>query len=165
MSSHDWSQFLLRIPIKADKKEIYKAWTTQQGLESWFLRSSQFKTSVGKKRDGNNTIEQGDTYEWYWHGWGDEMVEKGAILGINANSLKFSFGSAGNVTVTIEEELGDTILELKQSDIPTDENSQINYYIGCSKGWQFYLTNLKSILEGGLDLRNKKVELKNVITA
>jgi hypothetical protein len=33
------------------------------------------------------------------------------------------------------------------------------------KGWIFYMINLKSVLEGGLDMRNRKVELKNVLTA
>lgn len=29
----------------------------------------------------------------------------------------------------------------------------------------FYLANLKSVLEGGLDLRNKNVNIPNVISA
>ena len=33
------------------------------------------------------------------------------------------------------------------------------------EGWIFYLANLKSVLEGGLDLRNKRMEITNVITA
>jgi hypothetical protein len=37
--------------------------------------------------------------------------------------------------------------------------------VGCGEGWTFYLTNLKSILEGGVDLRNKEMKLKNVINS
>lgn len=41
----------------------------------------------------------------------------------------------------------------------------INYHIGCTKGWNFYLTNLKSLLEGGIDLRNRNKGLKEVINS
>lgn len=35
--------------------------------------------------------------------------------------------------------------------------------LGCSNGWTFYLTNLKSVYEGGLDLRNKDEKLSAMI--
>jgi len=51
-----------------------------------------------------------------------------------------------------------------ESGLPDDE-AGVKHFVEDSRGWIFYLTNLKSVLEGGLDLRNRKVELKNVITA
>jgi uncharacterized protein YndB with AHSA1/START domain len=166
MQSHDWSQFLLRIPINRDKQNIFDAWTTRAGLESWFLRKAIFTRPDGVQRDRDSRVEVNDTYEWLWHGWPDEIVEKGAILHINGKDLlEFSFGKAGKVTVTVKEESGHSMLELRQNDIPTDADSQVYFHLGCTKGWLFYLTNLKSILEGGLDLRNRDTELRNVITA
>jgi len=35
--------------------------------------------------------------------------------------------------------------------------------LGCASGWAFYLVNLKSIYEGGLDLRNKTPALKHML--
>jgi hypothetical protein len=32
-------------------------------------------------------------------------------------------------------------------------------------GWTFYLANLKSVLEGGLDLRNKNARLQRLVNA
>ncbi len=111
-------------------------------------------------------MEVDDTYEWMWHGYDDEVIEKGRIMEANGKDfLKFSFGKAGNVAVTIKEEAGESIIELMQDEIPSDEKGKIYYHLGCSKGWVFYLANLKSILEGGLDLRNKKMELKDVINS
>jgi len=57
------------------------------------------------------------------------------------------------------------VVELWQENIPGDEDSKVNLHMGCTKGWTFYLTNLKSILEGGIDLRNKNISLKNVVNA
>ena len=165
MTSYDWARFVLRIPISADKQTIFSRWTSQSGLESWFLRKAEFKKPDGNPRKPNDQIQINDSYEWMWHGYPDEVSETGKILDLGEAILKFSFGKAGNVTVTIKEELGQQILELLQDEIPTDENSKMNYYLGCSKGWVYHLTNLKSIIEGGLNLTNRNEELKDVLNS
>jgi hypothetical protein len=43
--------------------------------------------------------------------------------------------------------------------IPQDDYSRQHIRLGCSNGWAFYLHNLKSVYEGGLDLRNKDPKL------
>lgn len=164
MSSHDWSRFLLRVPIAASKQSIFDCWTSRSGLETWFLRKAEFSRG-GKIIEPNARLEAGDNYEWMWHGWSDEVVERGTVLQSDNERFKFSFGKAGNVTVTVNNEHGQNILELVQDEIPTDENAQVNYHIGCTKGWLFYLVNLKSLLEGGHDLRNRNTELKDVVNS
>ena len=165
MESYDWSTFLLRIPVHADKQNVFSCWTTQQALESWFLRSAEFTSANGVKKGLQDKIEFQDSYTWMWHGWPDDVTEKGSILHLDNDYLKFSFGKAGNVTVRVKEEVGQTILELLQDEIPVDEASKSYYHIGCTKGWVFYLTNLKSLLEGGIDLRNRDVGLKDVLNS
>lgn len=166
MQSHDWSRFLLRIPIEADRQRIYDCWTTQCGLESWFLRQAAFTREDGTLRSSKERVAVNDQYEWLWHGWPDDTVEKGKIIAMNGvDFLRFSFGKAGNVSITIRTEGPHTVVELLQDNIPTDENAQAHYHLGCSKGWTFYLANLKSILENGPDLRNRDVQLKNVISS
>jgi hypothetical protein len=165
MSENNWSRFVLRVPVRSGVSQIYQAWNTQEGLESWFLRKAAFKIN-GKLKERTEPVQKGDSYEWLWHGWSDEVVEKGTILEANGNStVRFSFGKAGNVTVNIHPEADENIVELIQDDIPTDDESKAYYHIGCTKGWVFYLSNLKSILEGGIDLRNRKEELKDVINS
>jgi len=67
------------------------------------------------------------------------------------------------VEVKIKTEGGENIVELTQSEIPLDEQMRMSHYVGCTRGWTFYLANLKSIIEGGIDLRNKNIELVDVI--
>ena len=166
MQAHDWSRFTLRIPVNSGRETIYRCWSTQEGLESWFLRSSPFKKPDESDRGKTEEVHVNDSYEWRWHGWPDDVIEKGTVLEANGQDrFSFSFGKAGNVRVSILEESGTPIVELFQDQIPTDEEGQVFYHIGCSRGWLFYLTNLKSILEGGIDLRNKNVELKDVVNA
>lgn len=93
-------------------------------------------------------------------------MEAGEILEANGKDrFRFSFGKAGICTVTIKEENGQHIVELVQDNIPDDEQGKHYWHLGCKTGWTFYLANLKSLLEGGIDLRNKDESLKNVINS
>jgi hypothetical protein len=79
--------------------------------------------------------------------------------------FQFVFGDAGVVTVDMKEVGNATELVLTQDRIPIDEKGRESYHIGCSTGWTFYLANLKSLMEGGIDLRNKNVDYKGVINS
>lgn len=166
MKPYNWSQFTLRIPVQCDAATIYRNWTTRKGLEYWFLRKAEFKNTGGTIRADDEPVSLGDTYEWLWHGWGDEIMEKGTVLEMNGTDhFKFSFGKAGDVAITLLHENGENIVELTQDNIPTDEDGKVTWHIGCTKGWNFYLTNLKSLLEGGIDLRNRNEHLKDVLNS
>ena len=47
----------------------------------------------------------------------------------------------------------------------SDVSEQRYFYIECGKGWTFYLANLKAVLQGGVDLRNKNVLIQKVVNA
>ncbi|MFZ2905432.1 MAG: SRPBCC domain-containing protein, partial [Cyclobacteriaceae bacterium] len=158
--------FALRITIKADPQRIYDAWATQQGLESWFLRKAEFTMPDGNIRDRSSHVDKGDAYEWLWFGYGDDTMERREVLEANGkNLLRFVFTGGCLVTVFIKHEHGETIAELKQENIPLEDDPKMNLCLNCSAGWTFYLTNLKSILEGGIDLRNKNDKILNVVNA
>src|ERR1700761_5826431 len=158
--NNNWSKFQLRVNIRVPLDKVYTAWATPAGLESWFLR----KAELG--RTDQELIQKGDNYEWYWHGYPDSVVEKGQITAANGKDhFAFTFSMGCPVSISLYREHDETIVELVESGLPTDEATMLQHYVGDSKGWLFYLTNLKSILEGGLDLRNHRIELTNVITA
>ena len=166
MATFDWSKFHLKIYINAPLALVYDNWTHRRQLENWFLRKAAFTSDNGGLRGHNEQVQVGDTYDWTWHGYPDSNGEQGDVLEMNGtNRFAFRFGKAGIVTVQLKELAGLTEMLLTQSEIPTDEKSKSSYHVGCSTGWTFYFANLKSILEGGLDLRNKNPELTNVINA
>ena len=163
---YDWSKFYVRININATPQKIYDYWTTQENLEKWFLRDAEFIKPDRTVRNRKNKIRKGDSYRWMWHGYSDKVVEGGKILKANGtNLLQFTFAGDCIVTVKIKSEKRENILELKQENIPTDNKSRINYHLGCKTGWTFYMANLKSVLQGGIDLRNKNMKLQKVINA
>ena len=165
-ASYDWSRFVVRIAIKAPADKLYHAWATREGMEYWFLRLSEYKKPDGAIRGNKEYVEKGDTYKWLWHGWPDDTVEHGTILDCNGKDFfKFSFGKAGNCGVTIKKEEGEMMIELVQDRIPTDEQGMHYWHLGCKTGWTFYLANLKSLYEGGIDLRNKNEKLQQVLNS
>lgn len=165
MNNPDWSRFTQRININAPIQKLYNAFATRYGMQSWFLRMSEYKRDDELLAD-HELVKEGDTYTWLWFGYDDSVAENGIILMANdRNELRFTFGKAGNVTVKIYENKNENIVELIQENIPTDEEGKKNWYVGCSTGWVFYLANLKSIMEGGIDLRNKNIELQGMLNS
>jgi hypothetical protein len=167
MADFDWSRFSVRINIKdVTKEKLYWAWATREGIEYWFLRRSDYKKPDGTLYDNGEFVKKGDRYSWWWHGYPDEIVEQGEILDCNGKDFfKFQFGGAGNCSIKIYEEQNEMIVELLQDNIPTDDKAKQNWHIGCKTGWTFYMTNMKSLFEGGIDLRNRNEALQNVISA
>lgn len=160
----DWTQFTRRITVDYPARAVYEAWAIPSQIERWFLRSAEYVGFDGTAKNRDREVEAGDSYLWRWHGYLDDVSEAGLVT--EANGLdRFAFTFTDNclVTVDIKDEDGTGVVELTQSRIPDDPNH--NIYVDCSYGWAFYLANLKSVLEGGIDLRNKNVDIKNVVNS
>ncbi len=162
MKNIDWTTFTTKIAIKAKLHNIYKAWTVASAIEKWFLSKAIFADTTEMPIDRNKPIEKGYTYAWNWYLF--DATEQGKIT--NANGKDFvQFTFAGNCLVDINLSTQDdyVIVELTQKNIPTDDHSKREIRLGCHTGWSFFLVNLKSVYEGGLDLRNKDTRLKGML--
>jgi len=162
MIDEKWTKFTVTADFNTDARSIYEAWATPAGLESWFLRKAEFYTIAGRQREPHEFILKEDTYEWYWHGFDDNTVEKGQVLEVNSiDFLKFTFSGGSTVTVSISTKNGIAIAELTQENIPLEKDPAKNLFVQCQIGWTFYLANLKSVIEGGVDLRNKRLNVSS----
>jgi len=183
----------LRINTSAPVEKVYAALATKAGLESWFLKKADISSGAaagagmagaagveegavgavggtvgagGSLRQPGDKIQKGDEYEFRWHGHPDSMSHKGKIIAADGKSqFTFTFSQDLPVSVSIYKECDETIVELVETFDPTDEGVAKKHYLGNMKGWIFFMINLKSVLEGGLDMRNRKEELRNVLTA
>ena len=164
MQPFDWGRFVTRMNIKAPVEKIYAQWASRTGMESWFLRLCEYKQPDGTLLSADELVVPGVTYRWLWHGWPDETTEMGTILNCNGKDfLQFSMGKAGTCSINISCKEDEQIVELLQENIPDSEEGRHYYHVGCKTGWTFYMTNLKSILEGGIDLRNKNERLGSLL--
>ena len=162
MIDNKWTSFKVVGDYNTDIRSLYEAWATTEGIEKWFLRKANFYTLPRRLREQEEFISKEDTYEWYWHGYNDETVEKGQILEANGTDfIKFTFSEGSTVSVSLYSRNGLSIVELVQENIPKENDPAKNLFVHCQIGWTFYMANLKSVLEGGVDLRNKRLELSS----
>ncbi|MBS7255983.1 SRPBCC family protein [Flavobacterium branchiicola] len=162
MENFDWTSFTKKIAVRAKLSDLYNAWTKANELEKWFLEKVSFFDANKELISKDKNATQDTAYEWLWYLYQDPMI--GKITSANGkDELQFTFEGECLVDIKLSEENGNTIVELRHHNIPTDDYSKQYIRLGCSNGWHFYLTNLKSIYEGGLDLRNKDSNLNPMI--
>ena len=162
MKDFNWSQFSKRIFIQANLQTVYNAWTQSTEIEKWFLSSAEFYSVNDERIPSTQNIQPNSKYDWTW--FAQNHSEKGLITKANGSDfIEFTFAGNCIVQVKLSEDNNQTCVELSQSEIPLDDLSKENIRLGCAFGWSFYLLNLKSLLEGGLDLRNKDTELVGVV--
>ncbi|MDF3026025.1 MAG: hypothetical protein K0S23_332 [Fluviicola sp.] len=162
MKNFDWTTFTRKIAVKAKLSDIYTAWTKSSEIERWFLSKAVFRDTAGNSISGDKSIEKGFTYEWCWYLY--DVTERGRIIETNGKDfIQFTFAGECLVDIKLSVQNEHVIVELTQKNIPTDDESKKEIRLGCSTGWSFFLVNLKSVYEGGLDLRNKEPELKGMV--
>ena len=74
MTTNTWNCFKVTGDYNTDIRSLYEAWATPVGLERWFLRKADFFTVPMRLRDPDEFIMKEDTYEWYWHGFGERTL-------------------------------------------------------------------------------------------
>ncbi len=143
----DWSQFTQRVAVAAPVEKVFQMWTDPAQLRSWFLA------------DAKIDLKKGGDFEWKWIAG---VKEKGKVLSVKKPS-KLSFTFAGSVCeVTFKKDKRGSLVILHQHNIPETEKGKFDVHLNCSCGWTFYLTNLKTYLEYGIDLRETNAaQLKN----
>lgn len=162
MKDFDWTHFSKRIYINADIDVVYDAWTQTKEIEKWFLAKAEFYSKNGEKLPPHENVKSDSKYRWKW--FAQNHSEEGYIIRTNENNhIEFTFAGNCKVQIRLQQEKKQTLVELTQTEIPLDDSSKQNIRLGCAFGWTFYLLNLKSVLEGGLDLRNKNSELVGVV--
>lgn len=161
MPTLSFDAFTRKIIVAAPVEQLYHSWATAEGIRTWFLKTASYTGPDGKQRPADQPFRAGDDYLWEWYNWDGQ--EKGKILEANGrNLLRFSFAGTCKVQVSLEAFGGETLVTLRQYDIPTDEKSKLEIHVGCSNGWTFWLANLKACLEHGLVLNDKAHELSKL---
>ncbi len=143
----DWSQFKQSVAVAAPVEKVFEMWTEPELLRNWFLADAKIE------------LKKGGEYEWKWKAG---IKERGKVLSVKKPS-KLSFTFAGSVCdVTFKKDKRGSLVTLHQHSIPDTEKGKYDVHLNCSCGWTFYLTNLKTYLEYGIDLREKDpAHLKN----
>ncbi len=154
------ARILHRIHIEASMETVYTAWTTSKGLMGWMSTEVVVTDTDGAELPGDRPGAPGDRYHFAWR---SGVTEDSELLEANGRDLvRMSFGEGIEVIVRLEDAGDSTLVELVQENSRSpDENLAI--MLGYGPGWAFYITNLKSVLEGGLDLRDVVHDTPDII--
>lgn len=161
--SYDWTRFKRQVFIDSDPKTVFNAWAVPNELIRWFIARAEVTSVDGRRRDGRDPVAVGDRYHWRWH---QDLEAQGTVHEVDpGRKLTFSFGrvegAADDVLVSIEvspHDDGRTVLTLTQEQMPPTPAGH-RYHLSCNLGWSFFMTNLKGLLEHGIDLRETDTEL------
>jgi len=158
MTPFDWTRFSLPIHLRSTPEKAFRAWATSRGLESFFRHQVQFTRTDGSPLPPDAFPSKGDQIAWTQYR--GEAASFGRVVDIVENQLFiFKFDSDSVLVAITVEEAGDlSKVTLTQSNMPDTPDGRWQWHVSCRAGWAFFMTNLKSVLEHGTDLRESDSE-------
>lgn len=157
-----YEEFTRKIRIDAPREIVMQYWLMPGLVQLWFVPECVYANAEGIARAENGLAEVGDRYKWTWV---DGTTDAGTIRQVDF-PRKFVAGWFNDTCeIQVEAEIEDegTILSLTQRNTQESEEERMAAYWDCSMGWAFYLVNLKSVLEGGIDLRETNPDIKGLV--
>ena len=64
MKSYDWSQFHVRMYYLAPLAQVFRFFSTGEGLEAFFIHKAVHTTKDGIHRKPDEQVQIGDSYHW-----------------------------------------------------------------------------------------------------
>ena len=145
------SEFYHEIYIDASFTQVFKLVATSHGICSWFIGECIYTSNDSANRMNDETARKGDGFRWKW--LNKELKITGEVLESVDNELfRFTFGKDFVVSIKLKEEGKRTLISLFHSYKPGTAHNDFAF-INCCVCWVFFLTNLKSVAENNIDLR------------
>ena len=155
-NNFNMERFHHSIYLNKSADEVYKMAATASGLSKWFMGNVEYRSPEDILRNENDIIQQGDSYSWHW--LAKNLSLEGKVLKVQQDNLAaFTFGSLFIVTIMVKEDKGRTLFTLTHQYVNGAAKNDFAF-INCCVCWAFFITNLKSVLEHGIDLRETEID-------
>lgn len=154
-TSSIWKQLQRKVYIEATPDEVFEAVATGAGLIQWLAARVVFLAG-DRALPGDTLPGAGNTFSWAWYSTGEGRA--GRISSLSRNEyINFSFPDEKQAFSFHLEQWGErTLVTLTQQHTSTSEAKNRRAYLEGLASWTFFLANLKSVLEGGPDLRERE---------
>jgi hypothetical protein len=151
LQGYDWSQFYVHMYYRAPIDEVFRRFATAAGMESFYVKQATFTAPDGAVRGPDEFYASGDAYLFdYVH----DYSHGGRILGMTEEEMvAFTFGEC-QVTIRFRELEDATEVALHQTDCPLEDPQRAWMHLNCRSCWIYFMTNLRSVLAGGPDVRD-----------
>lgn len=151
----NWNKFSHGIYLNAPVEKIFVFIATASGIAKWFIGKAKYYYKNSNIRLGNEFACKGDSFLWNW--LNKDLELKGMITESIENKIfQFTFSPLYLVSINLHSEGNKTRLTLTHEYQDSSVRDDFNY-INCCTCWVFFLTNLKSVVEYGIDLRETEV--------
>jgi uncharacterized protein YndB with AHSA1/START domain len=151
----DWTRFDLHVAIGAAPRTVLDAWSTIDGMESFFVQVMRITGPDGAERGETEPARPGDRYLWRWP---TGRYVRGEYLETDSDGdVCFTFGES-KVRVSARPYRDGTLLRLTQYDIPDNPEARMHVHANCRAAWVYFLSVLKTLLEHGVDGRDMSRE-------
>lgn len=151
----NWKRFTHGIYINAPAEKIFVFIATAAGISKWFIGKAKYYYKESNIRLGNEFAQKGDSYLWNWQNKALEL--KGMITeSVENKFFGFTFSPLYIVSVSLYSGGNNTRLSLTHEYQDSSVRDDFNY-LNCCTCWVFFLTNLKSVIEHGIDLRETEM--------
>ncbi len=143
----DTRTFEHALTVDVPREQVFHALTDAGELKRWWITDG-----ISEPRAGGRF-----RYEWRMEDPANDHLQEGAYAEVvdgERVAYPWSAGPAGDtrVTVSLAERDGATEVALDHSGF-SDDPEHAPIYDRHDQGWQGFLANLKSVLEGGADNR------------
>ena len=143
--------FTHSIYLNKSAGEVFDYIAKSNGFTKWFIGGASYVSPEGDVRNSDDYVQREDNMELKWQN--KDFFTKGIVLDVHENELfSFTFGSLFNVTITLKPDNGRTLFTLTQKYNKGAIQNDFAH-INCCVCWVFFMTNLKSVIENGIDLR------------
>jgi uncharacterized protein YndB with AHSA1/START domain len=134
----DTRTFEHALTVDAPRDRVFRALTDADELKRWWITDG-----ISEPRTGGRF-----RYEWKMADPSNDHVQEGTYDEVVAGErVAYPWsGGESQVTITLSDSAGATRVSLVHAGITAD-------YERYEQGWQGFLANLKSVLEGGADNR------------
>lgn len=177
-TGRDWTGFTQRIVIEAPSNKAWTLLSTGDGLSRWFVRRAEVTGADGTPSPGDAPLPEGGRIALVWTTACDPSKAMPAGEAVEVNGIEACDAAAGRVRIgwyedsgwvefkVVARDDGGCVVELEQRMAATLPHPRLEGpYIGCREGWAFYLTNLKAMLEHGVDLRSATPDVPGQLNA
>jgi uncharacterized protein YndB with AHSA1/START domain len=131
----------------ADPETVFRALTVPKELVKWFLADARIR------------LKEGSSYTYTWQGGSShtgriEKLEPGRNLVLSWPDEIKGKSYETKVAFALRKKGRGTLLKVKHTGFKEGDD-WVWLYGAIQSGWAYFLTNLKSVLSQGVDLRSK----------
>lgn len=152
-SEYNLNRFVINIKIKKTVRTVYRSWSTSL-IERWFPEKMQYITFGNTIRPRKSLFETNDRFTWTGSKERPFSFSGEILFTNNKDYFRFSFVDDTIVSVLLKAHEDETIVQLVHEGFVQGTEHKLDLQLNWCSNWTFYLANLKSVLEEGVDLRD-----------